>query len=151
MSEFPERILLDTNIFILGFLEPDAPEADLLNLLETKSQVTLIFSNDLEIQIRRVGRRLRNSDWVGLLLHYIWSSFQIEYVYVTPEEIAEVEAITDIPREDLGIYLTALRGKAEYLISANRELLRTAVAKQHRFSCTDAATFLERYGTDDVE
>jgi predicted nucleic acid-binding protein len=129
VSEFPERILVDTNIFILGFLEPDAPEADLLSLLETKSQVTLIFSNDLEIQIRRVGRRLRNSDWVGLLLHYIWSSFQIEYVYITPQEIADVEAITDIPREDLGIYLTALRGKAEYLISANRELLRTAVTK----------------------
>ena len=55
----PLRLLLDTNIFIIGFLDPNSPEGDLLTLLETIPQPTLIFSNDLEQQIRRVGRRLQ--------------------------------------------------------------------------------------------
>lgn len=55
----------------------------MLAFLETIPELTLIFSNDLEQQIRRVGRRLQNSDWVGLLLHYIWSTFRVDYIYVT--------------------------------------------------------------------
>ncbi len=126
-------------------MEPDGAETKLLQILEKRDDVILIFSNDLDSQLRRVGRRLQNTDWVGLLLHYIWSNFQIEYVYITPEEIADVEAMVDIPREDIGIYLTALRGQADYLISANRELLRQATAKQRVFRCLDATAFLDKY------
>jgi len=61
MSPFPQRLLLDTNIFILAFLEPDSSEAELLNLLEQQPDVTLIFSNDLDEQLRRVGRRLQDN------------------------------------------------------------------------------------------
>jgi len=144
----PLRILLDTNIFIFGFLNTDSPEAKLLTLLETIPELTLIFSNDLEQQIRRVGKRLQNSDWVGLMLHYIWSTFRVEYIYVSSIEMNEVETISDIPREDIGIYLTALRGKADYLISANRELLKEAALKQNKFRCLNAEAFLEKYVTD---
>ena len=73
--------LLDTNIFVLGFLDAGSPEARLLAFLESASELTLVFSNDLEQQIRRVGKRLQNSDWVGLLLHYIWSTFRVDYIY----------------------------------------------------------------------
>ena len=148
-DEVPLRLLLDTNIFILGFLEIDSPEAELLAFLETIPELTLIFSNDLEQQIRRVGRRLQNSDWVGLLLHYIWSTFRVDYIHISLEEMTEVETVSDIPREDIGIYLTALRGKADYLISANHELLKEAAAKQNRFRCLSAEAFLEEYGPDD--
>jgi predicted nucleic acid-binding protein len=138
MTDIPRRLLLDTNVFIIGFLDPDSPEAKLLLQLEAMPDIVLVFSNDLEVQIRRVGKRVQNADWVGLLLHYIWSTYQVEYVYITPEELAQVETISDIPREDIGIYLTALRGKAECLISANHELLREATAKQNKFLCLNA-------------
>ena len=144
-DEVPLRLLLDTNIFILGFLDIDSSEAKLLALLETIPELTLIFSNDLEQQIRWVGRRLQNSDWVGLLLHYIWSTFQIDYIHITLEEMAEIETVSDIPREDIGIYLTALRGKADYLISANHQLLKEAAAKQNSFRCLNAEAFLGKY------
>lgn len=147
MTDFPRRLLLDTNIFIIGLLEPASPEAALLTILGTKPEVVLIFSNDLENQVRRVGKRLQNSDWVGLLLHYIWSTYSVEYVYLTAEEMAGVEAIADVPREDIGIYLTALRGGADYLISANHELLKEAAAKQNKFRCLDAQAFLEKYSS----
>ena len=142
----PFRLLLDTNIFIIGFLDPDSPEANLLTTLEKTPHLTLIFSNDLEQQIRRVGWRLQNTDWVGLLLHYIWSNFEVDYIYIAPEEIRETEIIANIPREDIGIYLTALRGKASHLISANHQLLKDAAAKQKRFQCLDAETFLVTLG-----
>ncbi|MBN1992565.1 MAG: hypothetical protein JW953_07645 [Anaerolineae bacterium] len=148
MTAFVLRLLLDTNVFIIGFLDPDSPEAKLLTLLETGPKFIVIFSNDLEQQIRRVGKRLQSSDWVGLLLHYIWSTLQVEYVYITSEEMTEVETISDIPREDIGIYLTALRGKTDYLISANHELLKEAAAKQNKFQCLDAEAFLAKYGND---
>ncbi len=50
----PLRVLLDTNVLTIGFLDPDNPEAKLLALLETIPDITLIFSNDLEQQIRRI-------------------------------------------------------------------------------------------------
>lgn len=69
------RLLLDTNVFITGLLEPESDEAALLSMLEQNSRMVLIYSNDLDEQLRRVGKRLMDSDWVGLLLHYIWSNY----------------------------------------------------------------------------
>lgn len=142
MTQTDLRVLLDTNVFIIGFLELDSPEGLLLQRLVETSGVILIFSNDLEEQIRRVGKRLKNKDWVGQLLNRIWRDYHLEYVYITPEEMFEVEAITDIPREDIGIYLTALRGQADYFVSANHQLLQEAAAKQKKFICLDAERFI---------
>jgi predicted nucleic acid-binding protein len=138
------RVLLDTNIFIIGFLELDSPEGKLLQKLAETVEVNLIFSNDLEEQIRRVGKRLKSKDWVGQLLNRIWRDYHVEYVHITLEEMSEVEAITDIPREDIGIYLTALRGRADYFVSANRELLQEAAIRQNRFVCLTAEDFVDQ-------
>ncbi|MEM7028462.1 MAG: PIN domain-containing protein [Chloroflexota bacterium] len=143
--EPPRRILLDTNIFILGYLDLQSPEAVLLENLMNRSNITLIFSNDLEEQIRRVGKRLQHKDWVGALLHYIWRSFQVDYVYILPDEIIDVEAISDIPSEDIGIYLTALRGRADCLVSGNHQFVKDAAEKQKKFECHNTESFLQLY------
>lgn len=137
-----KRVLLDTNIFIIGFLDLRSPEARLLDLIARTSDVVLIFSNDLEDQIRRVGKRVQSKDWVGQLLNRIWRDYRLDYVYISPEEMNDVEAISDIPKEDIGIYLTALRGRADYFISANHQFLREAAAKQKKFECFDAESFV---------
>lgn len=139
-----KRVLLDTNIFIIGFLDLRSPEARLLDLVARTSDVVLIFSNDLEDQIRRVGKRVQGKDWVGQLLNRIWRDYRLDYVYISPEEMNDVEAISDIPKEDIGIYLTALRGRADYFISANHQLLREAAAKQKKFECFDAESFVTK-------
>jgi predicted nucleic acid-binding protein len=63
------------------------------------------------------------------------------YVYLSPEQLLDTS--TDIPREDIGIYLTAIYGQADYLISANRELLKQATIKQQSFQCLTAQEFIK--------
>jgi predicted nucleic acid-binding protein len=148
MTNPPWRVLLDTNVFIIGFLDLNSPEAQLLQRIAGSPDIVLIFSNDLEEQIRRVGRRLKDKDWVGQLLSRIWQDYRLEYIYITTEELVDVEVISDIPNEDIGIYLTALRGQADYFISANRQLLQEAAAKQNKFECLDAETFILRFPSE---
>lgn len=139
------RVLLDTNIFIIGLLDLHSPEARLLDRIAKMPDTVLIFSNDLEEQIRRVGKRVQSKDWVGQLLSQIWRDYRLDYVYISPEEMSNAEVISDIPREDIGIYLTALRGRADYFISANHQLLQEAAAKQKKFECFDAESFLTKF------
>ncbi|OQY46410.1 MAG: hypothetical protein B6242_08080 [Anaerolineaceae bacterium 4572_78] len=145
MTQLPQRVLLDTNVFIIGFLDNDSEEGKLLDFLASLSNLTLIFSNELELQVRRVGKRLKNRDWVGLLLHYIWSTYHVEYVYVHENDVKHVEKTTNIHREDVRIYLTALHGQVDCMISANRELLKESMAHQNRFRCFDAMSFLNEF------
>lgn len=85
MSQPHLRVLLDTNVFIIGFLELDSFEGKLLQKLMETSTIVLIFSNDLEEQIRRVGKRLKNKDWVGQLLNRIWRDYHLEFVCLDAE------------------------------------------------------------------
>ncbi len=141
----PSRLLLDTNVFILGFLDLDSPEGRILRILVDHPDVTLNLSDELVAQIRRVARRTGGKDWAGYLLSRIWQDYPIEYVLVSADEKRELEAQADIPREDIGIYLAALRGQAECLVSANHELVRQAAARQHLFECLTPEEFLRTY------
>ena len=141
----PSRLFLDTNVFILGFLDLNSPEGRILRTLMNHPDVTLILSDELVAQVRRVARRTGGKDWAGYLLNRIWQDYPIEYVFVSADEERELEAQADIPREDIGIYLTALRGQAECFVSANRELVQQAAARQHLFECLSPEEFLSKY------
>lgn len=128
----PKRILLDTNIFILGYLQPNTISGQLLNQLQ-QAHITLIVSNELIEQVRRVARRVGGKDWAGLIIDRIWRDFHVEYVWVSDDEKKLVTAQAIIPREDVGIYLTAVKGQANCMISANRQFVREAAAQQKLF------------------
>ena len=145
MVTLPSRLFLDTNVFILGFLDPNGPEGRILQALMDHPDVTLILSDELVTQIRRVARRTRGKDWAGYLLNRIWQDYPIEYVMVSVQEKHELEIQADIPREDVGIYLTALRGQAECFVSANHELVQQAAIRQHLFKCLTPGEFLAKY------
>lgn len=57
MTQTRLRVMLDTNVFIIGFLELDSSEGKLLQKLVETPDIILIFSNDMEEQIERVGKR----------------------------------------------------------------------------------------------
>ena len=59
MSNFPSRIFLDTNVYILGVLDLDSIEGRVLKRLgwQEKSDVQVILSQELIVQILRVGKR----------------------------------------------------------------------------------------------
>ena len=95
----------------------------------------VVISDELLQQILRVSKRLKNKDWGGEIVNTIWRNFQIIYVTLDAEEYYRVEALGVIPREDVGVYLTAKLGNAECFVSANHELIRTLAEKTREFEC----------------
>ena len=140
------RLFLDTNVIIIGFAKPDSPQHELLRWLGCFGagvpQAQLITSPILQLEIRRVARRLHHKDWAGQILHQIWHS--CELVIVTDEPTpSEIEAWQDrLPREDIPIYLTALAGKTDCFISSNHELIRAIAAETHAFACYKPERFV---------
>ena len=56
-----------------------------------------------------------------------------------------VESLGVIPREDVGVYLTAQEGKAQCFISANHELIRALALETGEFECLTPAEFVGKY------
>jgi len=149
------RVLVDTNIFIVGFLglsqQEESVESQILRQLADQRRFTLLFSNELSDQIRRVARRVGGKDWTGLLLNFIWQTFNIEIIPI-PELIEVFERHKGrIPSEDILIFVTATLGQADCLISRNHEFVRQAMAAQDAFECLTPAEFLAKHPTGEGE
>jgi hypothetical protein len=121
MTPEPLRVFLDTNVYILGAADPTSAERRILRWAGfngSETEVTVVTSDDVLDQIRRVGQRLGGKDWAGDLLSRIWRNLKLAYVTVTTEEIAELaETQPSIPREDLAVYLIARAGAVECFVS----------------------------------
>jgi predicted nucleic acid-binding protein len=119
------RIFLDTNVYIVGAADPSCPEGKILEFLgfeeKNENAPEVVISKELVEQILRVGKRLKGKDWAGKLMARVWQNFNLVYVLLDAQEISEVEAL-QIPREDIGVYLTAKQGKAECFVSSNHKL-----------------------------
>ena len=141
------RVFLDTNIYIVGALDLDGPEGKILTFLgfeEANSNAPeVVISAELVEQILRVGRRLQGKDWAGDLVARLWRNFNLVYVLLNQEEAAEVAARGLIPREDIGVYLTAKQGHAQCFVSANYKLIRALVDKTQEFKCLTPLEFLQ--------
>jgi len=139
------RVVLDTNVYILGFQRRAGDEWLALQRVRQRQDV-IVFSRELEDQIRRVGRRVGGKDYVGLILNAIWRNLTVDYVLL-PDEPFEVaqQLAPSIPTEDVLVFLTAVLGWAECLVSINREFLRHSAAAQSAFRCLTQAEFLAIY------
>lgn len=148
LNEGYRRVFLDTNIYILGALDLDAPEGMILRFLgfeEARADAPeVVFSTELVEQILRVGKRLQGKDWAGDLVARLWRNLNLVYVLLNDDEFSEVAAQGLIPKEDIGVYLTAKQGKAEYFVSANYKLIRAMVDKTREFQCLTPLEFLQR-------
>ena len=141
------RAVLDTNIFIFGY--SDLPEVEvekqILQRLSGNPRFTLLLSAELEDQILRVAKRVKDKDWAGLLRFFIWNDFHVEWVPIPPVEALQQthrQAMETIPRKDRLIFLTALLGKADYLVSNNRDFVKAAAERQRLFKCVTPEEFL---------
>ncbi len=146
MVVLPSPILLDTNIFILGHLDPTSPEATTLDQIAASKGVELVLSNELVDQIRRVARRVGGKEWAGLLINRLWQDFTILFVTISDEEKRAVESATEIPREDIGIYLAAIQGGVQCMVSSNHEFVRQTAKAQNLFECLTSPEFNQKYG-----
>lgn len=149
MQSYPRRVFLDTNVYIVGAAFQDSPEAALLDWAGFGSQsgadVVILVSDALFQQISRVAQRLRHKDWAGEIIGRIWRGMMVDYVLLDEVEINRVAAEGSIPCEDITVYLTALRGRADCFVSANHELVQALARQTGAFDCMTAANFVESY------
>lgn len=154
MTPRPQRVFLDTNVYILGAADSASAEGRILRWAGfdgSESEVAVVMSDEVLDQIRRVGRRVGGKDWAGDLLSRIWRNLKLAYVTITIEEIAELaEARPTIPREDLTVYLTARAGAAECFVSYNHELIVALAAVQQHFESVTPDEFVRRYLSEPV-
>jgi len=85
--------------------------------------VEVVVFEELFDQTLRVAKRLKNKDWGGQIVARMWQNFNIYNVYLENDELERIEALGVIPREDVGMYLTASKGNAQYFVSANHKLI----------------------------
>lgn len=96
-------------------------------------------------QILRVSKRLRNKDWGSELLGRIWQKLTVRYVLVNLQDFEKVEAIDSLPREDVGVYLTAKSGQAQCFVSANYKLIHVLATRTGEFDCLTPEEFVKKY------
>ena len=149
MPNPPQRVFLDTNIYLIGTAYLESPEAEILRWAGFEQggpgPVEVIVSEEVFEQIKRVARRLRSKDWAGEVLGHIWQDLQLRYVLLDPGEISTLEGLQAIPREDVGVYLTAREGQAQCFVSSNRELIATLAQKTGEFECLTPGEFVKKY------
>ncbi len=140
------RLVLDTNVFIVGFLDlaenSVSPEVLILEELNKKIH-TLIFSDKLEEQILRVALRVKDKDFVGLVRHLIWSDFLIEYFAVNKEKYLNL--FPEIPRKDLDIFLTAHLGSADYMLTNDSVFLEKSKIYKTGFISIGPSDFVNKF------
>ena len=149
MTKIPELIFLDTNVYIIGAVELESPEGLILQWLGWKvkndNPVRVIISEELIDQISRVAKRLKNKDWSGEIIGRIWQNLKFCYVQIDDFELDKLEELGIIPREDVGVYLTAKVGEAECFISANHKLIKVLAQQTGDFECLNPSDFVNKY------
>ncbi len=149
MTATPTCVFLDTNVYIIGMADSDSPEYQILRWAglgqKNTGPVEVVVSEELFEQILRVAKRLRNKDWSGELLGRIWQDLKVCYVLLDTQEYSKLIALGIIPREDVGVYLTARAGRAQCFISANHKLVRVVAEKTQEFECFTPEEFVSKY------
>jgi predicted nucleic acid-binding protein len=149
MIKIPQLIFLDTNVYLIGASEPESPEGLILQWLgwevKNNNTVEVVISEELIDQISRVAKRLKNKDWSGEIIGRIWQNLKVFYVQIDESELARIEALAVIPREDVGVYLTAKVGQSQCFISANHKLIKILAQKTGEFECLTPSEFISKY------
>lgn len=143
------KVLVDTNIFVFAYVDKTSEATQIRSLLMNKSRFSLIYTEQLKNQIRRVLRRLVSKDDTGLILNRIERDFQLAWLAVKPDNLDLVRMIEvhQIPREDVVIFSAAVHGRADLMISQNHEFVRQAARAQDLFDCLTMQDFLAQHGT----
>jgi len=143
------RVLLDTNVYIIGYRRRLGDEWDVLEAVRKRGDIVLL-SHEMQDQVRRVGRRVGGKDYAGLILSIIWRDLMVDYVILPADPFALVAKIAaDVPPEDALVFLAAHLGRADCLVSTNRQFLQESAAAQDLFLCLSPAEFLAAYPIPD--
>jgi len=145
----PQKLFLDTNVYIIGTTLPESPEAVILDWIGffelTNADIEVVISDALIDQILRVGCRVKDKDYSGELIARLWRNVSVHHVSLKERDVQELYGAKWLPREDVTVYLTAQIGKADCFISANHKLIRVLVAETRAFECLTPDEFVAKY------
>ena len=140
-AEEPQIVLIDTNVIIEGAINlannVDSPEARIWSAF-LRGRLKAAFSDVLLSEALTVARRLMGKDFTSKLRSQILSKAKV----LPNEKIAPyISQLSEVPKEDVVHAALAVAVRAEYIISNNREFLRSLVGK---FRCITPKSFAER-------
>lgn len=139
-SEEPKIVLIDTNVIIEGAINLanniDTPEARIWSAF-LRGRLRTAFSDALLSEVVAVARRLVGKDFASGLRSQILGKAEV----LPKEELAPyISQLSEVPEEDIVHAALATAVKAEYIISNNREFLRSLKGK---FRCMAPKSFVK--------
>jgi len=139
-DEEPQIVLIDTNVVIEGAINlasnVDSPEARIWSAF-LQGRLKAAFSDVLLFEVVAVARRLMGKDFASKLRSQIISKAEV----ISKGELAShISQLSEVPKEDIAHAALATAAKAKYIISHNREFLRSLNGK---FRCVTPKSFVE--------
>ena len=140
-AEEPQIVLIDTNVIIEGAINlannVDSPEAMIWSAF-LRGRLKAAFSDVLLSEALTVARRLMGKDFTSKLRSQILSKAEVLPNEKLAPYISQLSG--GVPREDVVHVALAAAVGAEYIISNNREFLRSLMGK---FRCITPKSFAE--------
>ena len=109
----------------------------------TDQKFRVIITKELQEQIIRVAKRVGNKDWASRLIALIWT--EIRPIFIPQTYYKDLMKIyrDKIPRKDLAIFIAALAGNVNYLVSENKNFIKEASKAQNLFKCLTPEEFVK--------
>lgn len=137
------KVVIDTNVYIVAALDlakgVDSAEVKIIKAAGKKFRV--VICKEIMEQIMRVAKRVGDKDLGSRLIAALWIDTSPIFVEVYDEVVKTYN--NKIPRKDLAIFAAGLIAKADYLVSVDREFLRSAKNVQNMFKCVTPEEFVE--------
>lgn len=139
------KCLIDTNILLIGALDlaedKSSDEAKIIKLT-IDGKIRPIITLQLLNEYHEAAKRLMDKDFAGWLRYLIVDVSKPTFV---PDDVCkELETKFDglIPKEDLRHFVSCVIAEADYLISNNRDFLKSS--KNNYFECLTPKEFLKK-------
>lgn len=145
------KLTLDTNVFIFTFLDlaekRETPRTKIFRSLLDKTH-RLVLSDELEKQILNVVGRVKDKNFVGLFRHMVWTDFSIDYATIEKHEDLVEKWKGKVPRKDLDVFVTAIAGGADVLISEGESFVKKAGKVSNEPEVMKPEEFWKKYGNE---
>ena len=140
-AEGREIVLIDTNVIVKGAIDLagnlESPEARIWSAF-LQCRLKAAFSDGLFSEVLTVARRLMGKDFASKLRSQVLGKAEV----ISKEElIPYISRLSrEIPKEDLAHAALATAVEVKYVVSNNREFLRSMKGK---FRCMTPKSFVE--------
>ena len=137
------KVVIDANVYIVAALDlaKGADSAEVRMIKAAGKKFRIVICKEILEQIMRVAKRVGDKDLGSRLIAALWTDTSPVFVEVYDEVVKAYD--NKISRKDLAIFAAGLIAKAEYLVSVDREFLKSAKNAQNMFKCVTPGEFVE--------